>query len=175
MFKFCPACASVNIKFEENKVFRCPDCGFTYYHNVAAATGLILVSNGHIVLLERAKDPAKGKLDLAGGFIDRGEGAIEGLLRECREELNWEPEREKIKLCASFPNIYPYKNITYNTCDLFFSIEQDGLTEKDFSLQQSEVSAVHFVKLDKINFNDIAFQSAQKAIKTYLSILNNFK
>jgi ADP-ribose pyrophosphatase YjhB (NUDIX family) len=166
-FKHCPDCAGTNVVFEENKLIRCPDCGFVYYHNVAAATGLMIISDGSMALLERAKDPAKGMLDLPGGFVDPGEGAIAGLLRECREELGWTPDEKSIKLECSFANVYPYKNIMYNTCDMFFSIEQNGLCEKDFSLQISEVSAVRFIKLDKINFDDIAFVSAKRAIQTY--------
>jgi tRNA(Ile2) C34 agmatinyltransferase TiaS len=41
MFQYCPACASKNIQFGGNK-FHCPDCGFTYYHNTAAASGCVI-------------------------------------------------------------------------------------------------------------------------------------
>jgi ADP-ribose pyrophosphatase YjhB (NUDIX family) len=167
MFKYCPQCASTKIIFKEQKLFECPDCGFVYYHNTAAATGLIIVSDNKIVLLERAKEPATGKYDLPGGFVDIGEGVMEGLLRECREELNWAPDESKLKLCASFANVYPYKNIVYNTCDMFFSVEQNGLTKKDFTLQLSEVSDVHFVDIQNINYDDIAFISARRAIQQY--------
>ena len=123
MFRYCPSCASQNIRFEREKVFHCPDCGFTYYHNIAAATGCVIQAGGKVLFLVRGKEPAKGRLDLPGGFVDRGEGALEGLRRELREEIGWEPpEGAKLELFASFPNVYPYKGIVYQTCDFFFTV-----------------------------------------------------
>jgi len=182
MFKFCPACASQNIAFEEGKVFRCPDCGFVYYHNTAAATACIIVvpnSAGlsidqRLLFLIRGKEPSKGKLDLPGGFVDPGEGAIEGLYRELKEELGWTPPvpqgtpLEKIfTLFASLPNVYPYKNIPYNTCDLFFSLNAPGLREQDLCLEKDEIDGVCFLKPEEINYDDIAFDSARKAVRAF--------
>jgi ADP-ribose pyrophosphatase YjhB (NUDIX family) len=52
----------------------------------------------------RAKEPAKGKLALPGGFVNPDEGAFEGLRRECLEEISWDPGPEAFRY-ASFPNI----------------------------------------------------------------------
>ncbi|MDR2803583.1 MAG: NUDIX domain-containing protein [Treponema sp.] len=168
MFCYCPSCASKNISFENNHVFRCPDCGFVYYHNTAAAAGLIIDSGGRVMLLRRGKEPEAGRLDLPGGFIEPGEGALDGLIRECSEEIGWTPDREKIVLLSSFPNLYPYKNIVYNTCDFFFSIRADGLTKEMLCLQQEEIAGVEFIEYGKIDFDKIAFNSARAAIRLYL-------
>jgi 8-oxo-dGTP pyrophosphatase MutT (NUDIX family) len=167
MFTFCPACGSRNIQFAGNK-FHCPDCGFLYYHNTAAATGCVISTGEEIVLLVRAKDPAKGKLDLPGGFVDPGEGAFEGLRRECREELGWDPG-PNCTLFASFPNVYPYKNITYNTCDLFFTITVPGLKPADFTLEEQEIGGVRFVRPRDIRLEDLAFDSTRRAIRAFLN------
>jgi ADP-ribose pyrophosphatase YjhB (NUDIX family) len=177
MFKYCPSCASQNIRFEKNKVFRCPDCGFTYYHNIAAATGCVITvpdSPPRIMFLVRGKEPAKGKLDLPGGFVDLGEGALDGLIRELREEIGWAPPQgesmtKNVRLFASFPNVYPYKNIVYNTCDLFFTCSAPGLEEGDLHLQESEVAGVRFLKNSEINYDDLAFDSTRRAIKTFIA------
>jgi ADP-ribose pyrophosphatase YjhB (NUDIX family) len=167
MFRYCPICGSSDIRFEEGKVFRCP-CGFVYYHNTAAATGCI-ISVGHTVLfLVRGKEPAKGKLDLPGGFVDPGEGAFEGLRRELREELGWEPPAETaISLFASFPNIYPHKNILYNTCDLFFTLEAPDLNEENFHLEAEEVAGVRFIRPEDLNLDDLAFDSTRQALHAF--------
>ncbi|MCL2244258.1 MAG: NUDIX domain-containing protein [Treponema sp.] len=189
MFKYCPSCSSEKIIFNEGKVFRCPDCGFTYYHNIAAATGCIIsVPEGdsstessrgeRLVFLVRGKEPAIGKLDLPGGFVDIGEGVLEGLYRELREEIGWTPPvpagRDGLasifKLFASFPNIYEYKGIKYNTCDLYFSMNAPGLTLEDLRLEQSEIAAVHFLKQEEIDFDQFAFESTRQAVKLYLNI-----
>ena len=173
MFKYCPSCASQKITFNGRSFF-CPDCGFTYFHNTAAASGCVIEIDGRIVLLVRAREPSLGKLDLPGGFVDPGEGIIEGLARELREELGWEPPVPAgssppaiFRLFASFPNRYPYKNIMYNTCDVFFAIDVPGLTEKDFRLETAEISGIHFLKPEEINPDDLAFESTRRAMAAY--------
>ena len=168
MFKYCPGCASENIRFERARVFRCPDCGLTYYHNTAAATACIVRTDAGLLFLTRRKDPGKGMLDLPGGFIDPGEGAMEGLRREFSEELGLDFKPEEFKLFASFPNIYPYKNFKYNTCDLFFYLDAPALTEKDLQLEESEVSGVQFIKAEKLDMERIAFESVKKAVRVYI-------
>jgi 8-oxo-dGTP pyrophosphatase MutT (NUDIX family) len=173
MFQYCPSCASKNIAFN-GKRFRCPDCGFTYYHNTAAATGCVIQSGERVMLLVRGKEPAMGKLDLPGGFVDPGEGALEGLLRELREELGWEPPippeqtlAEFFTLFASFPNVYPYKNIVYNTCDMFFTISVPGISEKDLRLQTGEIAGVRFVLPGEIKDEELAFDSTRRAMAAF--------
>jgi ADP-ribose pyrophosphatase YjhB (NUDIX family) len=168
MFKYCPACASQKIVLDGHR-FHCPDCGFVYYHNTAAATGCVIrVAGGKILLLVRGRDPSKGKLDLPGGFVDPGEGALEGLSRELREEIGWDiPPNIEPRLFASFPNIYPYHDIIYNTCDLFFTIDVSALTEKDLHLEEAEVGGMVFLNPVEIKDNDLAFDSTRKAIQAY--------
>jgi ADP-ribose pyrophosphatase YjhB (NUDIX family) len=172
MFRYCPACGSPEIRFEGGKVFRCP-CGFVYYHNTAAATGCVISVGDKILFLVRGREPARGKLDLPGGFVDPGEGALEGLRRELREEIGWEPPRpdaEAFSLFASFPNVYPYKNIPYNTCDLFFTLSAPGLTEKDLRLAEDEIAGVRFVRPEDLDLEDLAFESTRRAIRAFAEL-----
>ena len=185
MFAFCPACASRKISFEENKVFRCPDCGFVYYHNTAAATGCLISvpepnESGRrpgekLVFLVRGRDPARGKLDLPGGFVDPGEGVLEGLYRELREEIGWTPPvpegaglTQVFTLFASFPNVYPYKGVKYNTCDMYFSVSAPGLTLQDLRREQAEIDEVRFLRPEEINYDEIAFDSTRRAVQAYI-------
>ena len=184
MFRYCPRCSSQNIRFEQEKVFRCPDCGFVYYHNTAAATGCIIVVPGsnaedpRLMFLVRGKEPMAGKLDIPGGFVDPGEGALEGLYRELKEEIGWVPPvpentpLEKVfTLFASFPNKYPYKNITYNTCDMFFSLNAPELREQDLCLEKAEISGVRFLKPGEVNYDELAFDSTRKAVRMFVKNL----
>jgi 8-oxo-dGTP pyrophosphatase MutT (NUDIX family) len=166
-------------------MFTCPDCGFTYYHNTAAATACIVRTDGGLLFLVRSKEPARGKLDLPGGFVDPGEGAMDGLRREFVEELGWDPlaaarglangfaaesgtKTRGFTLFASFPNKYPYKNIPYNTCDLFFYIDAPSLTKKDLQLETAEIAEVRFIRPRDLNYDDMAFESTKRAVKAYL-------
>jgi ADP-ribose pyrophosphatase YjhB (NUDIX family) len=167
MFQFCPACGSRNIAFD-GRSFHCPDCGFVYYHNTAAATGCVIESGGLVVFLVRGHEPSRGKLALPGGFVDPGEGAMEGLRRELREEIGWEPSAgADIRLFASFPNVYPFKGIVYNTCDMFFTVEAPGLSKKDLHPAQGEVAGIRFLKPGDVKSEDLAFDSTRRAISAF--------
>ena len=119
-------------------------------------------------MLVRAKDPASGKLDFPGGFVDPGEGALEGLKRECREELGWEPDGD-FSLFASFPNIYSYRGISYNTCDLFFTTQAPKLRIEDLKLDKEENLEARFVDPRLVHPDDLAFDSTKKAIEAYIT------
>jgi 8-oxo-dGTP pyrophosphatase MutT (NUDIX family) len=178
-------CASKKIIFADSKVFHCPDCGFVYYHNTAAATGCVIsvpeTDGGgfpaeRIMFLVRGKEPAQGKLDLPGGFVDPGEGVLEGLYRELREEIGWAPPvpdgaqlTEIFTLFASFSNVYPYKKIKYNTCDLYFYLHAPNLREQDLRLERGEITAVRFLKPEDIEYTEIAFDSTRRAVRAYLA------
>ena len=180
MFTFCPSCASRKITFEKDRLFRCPDCGFHYYHNTAAATGCLIrvpdPSGEKLVFLVRGKEPSQGKLDLPGGFVDPGEGVLDGLYRELQEEIGWTPPvpeganlTQVFTLFASFPNVYPYRGINYNTCDMYFTVSAPGLSPQDLRLEQAEINGVRFLKPEEINYDEIAFESTRRAVRAYLS------
>jgi len=176
MFQYCPSCGEKGIRLERNK-FSCPSCGFVYFHNTAAATGCVIQAGERIVMLVRGREPGMGKLDLPGGFVDPGEGILEGLLRELREELSWEPPilpgqslADVFKLFASFPNVYLYKNIPYNTCDVYFTVSAPGLLEKDLKAEADEITEIRFLRPGEIDLNDMAFESTRRAIEAFKKI-----
>jgi len=196
MFNFCPSCSSKKITFTEGKFFLCPDCGFTYYHNIAAATGCLIsvpeVEAGvdltdilrgklpeKLVFMIRGKEPAAGKLDLPGGFVDAGEGVFEGLYREMREEMGWMPPvpegkilSDVFRLFASFPNVYEYKGINYNTCDMYFYVQAPGLRPEDLHPEPGEIAGIVFLKPEEIDYSQFAFPSTVRAVKFYLNNLD---
>ena len=70
-FSYCPRCGSAHFEVHNIKSKQCADCGFVYYFNPSSATvALIENERGELLVCRRAKDPAKGTLDLPGGFID---------------------------------------------------------------------------------------------------------
>lgn len=171
-FNVCPKCQSRNIQYKDNRKWLCQDCGFDLYNNVAAAVGLIIEDiDGSVILEVRAKEPRKGFLALPGGFCDQDESAEEACFRECKEETGVEPSA--IKYIASFPNTYIYKDITYKTCDLFFTATFENLSSKiidQMKGQESEVvnfQSVKITSLEDIQNLPIAFESGKKALSQW--------
>jgi len=176
-FNMCPMCGSKKIENHKNKKWLCPECGFDLYCNVAAAVGVIIYDKHHNVLFEvRAKDPQKGFLALPGGFVDADESAEDAVVRECREEIGVEVTGVKF-LCTN-PNTYIYKNITYKTCDMFFTAELpeefETIEEYIKTLKAEESEVTDFVSKKIITENDIenlplAFNSAKMTLRKFIS------
>ena len=168
-FKFCPECGGRNVSSPKGRKWLCADCGFELYNNVASAVGLIIRNKeGRILLEKRAKEPRRGFLAFPGGFVDPDETAEEAAFRECFEEIGVKPAA--LRYIGSEPNTYEFKAITYKTCDLFF--EAVLPPDVEFKIQESEVQAVDFVKIESendIEKTPLAFESAKKILKLWLS------
>ena len=169
-FNYCPDCGSKTISTEmDGRKWKCPECGFTLYNNVASAVGLVIInSRGEILLEKRAKEPRKGYLALPGGFVDPEESLEEAALRECREEIGGEVS--SMKYIASFPNAYEYKNIVYKTCDVFFEAQLSSDVELKY--QQSEVTDIVWMPCStekEIEAIPLAFDSARQTLLKRIS------
>ncbi|GAY31403.1 bifunctional NMN adenylyltransferase/Nudix hydrolase [Bacteroidaceae bacterium] len=119
LFRYCPRCGSTRFGSHDSRSKCCADCGFTYYHNASTATvAVIFDSHGRLLVTRRAFDPARGTLDLPGGFVDPGESVEEGLRREVREETGGEVA--EAAYLFSLPNIYLFSGMEVHTADMFF-------------------------------------------------------
>jgi len=161
-FRYCPSCGSREIAFDGVKEFRCPACSFTYFHNTAAAVGVILAYGEQVVLIKRSREPAKGKLDLPGGFIEPDETAEEALRREIKEELSI--DLGALKYLGSYPNTYEYAGVTYKTCDLFFSSSVDTLPAV---FDKTEIEELVLMHPSDIPDDQIAFESGRMWLRHY--------
>ena len=118
-FGYCPACGSSHFEEHNVKSKQCADCGFTYYANPSSATAAFIVrEDGCLLVARRGKEPARGTLDLVGGFVDMEETAEEGMLREISEETGMQLSNPEYLF--SIPNLYDYSGMTIHTLDMFF-------------------------------------------------------
>jgi len=161
-FKFCPSCASTHFTFPDNRRFFCDDCGFTYYHNIAAAVAIVFTFEDKVLFTVRNVDPDKGKWDLPGGFIDPNETAEEAAYREIKEELGIEISNSDLKYITTSPNNYLYKNVPYRTMDIFYECE---LTSDVIKVEaEDEIQELIWVKRAEIDLKKIGFVSIRKVI-----------
>jgi mutator protein MutT len=118
-WRYCPVCGSPHWEKNSVKSMKCHSCGFEYFINPSAANAaFILNDEDKLLVVRRKKEPAKGTLDLPGGFADAGETAEEGVVREVKEETNLDVT--EVKYLFSYPNIYLYSNVELPTQDIFF-------------------------------------------------------
>ena len=165
---FCPKCGHQTLLWNQVSKFSCSNCDFAMYQNVAAAVAVLIKYRGKYLFTRRSKDPQKGFLDLPGGFTDPEESSGDTCARELKEELNLEINPEHIKYLGSLPNIYYYKNIKYNTLDLFYLYEMP--VEMPFKLQLDEISETVWLDENELKLEDIAFDSQRKFLRKYFNI-----
>jgi ADP-ribose pyrophosphatase YjhB (NUDIX family) len=61
------------------------------YQNPTVVGAVIVVRDGKVLLLRRARPPRAGYWVFPGGFVELGETVREAAARECREETGVEP------------------------------------------------------------------------------------
>lgn len=159
-FRFCPRCGNGPFGPLEAPAFSCPECGFHYHFNPAVAAGVIVEDReGRLLLIRRAKEPARGLLGIPGGFVDIGETAEESALRETREETGLEVEG--LSFLGSWPNLYEWKGVTYPVVDLYFTGRtRDGSTAS----ARHEVEEVLWLRPDEIDPKALAFPTTRAAL-----------
>jgi len=161
IFRYCPKCGEGPVTPPVEPVFRCAACGFVFFFNPAAAAGAFLHDDtGRLLFLRRAKEPARGKLALAGGFIDYDETAEAGLRREIREEIGLEVGSMDY-LCSEV-NRYRYLDIDYPVVDLFFTaaVPADARPQK-----LDGVDDLCWVRPEELLLEDLAFPSIRAAFR----------
>jgi len=162
VFRFCPRCGSDKIRISSVKSKKCPDCGLDWYFNMSAAVaGLIFNDEGKLLMSVRAHEPAKGMLDLPGGFVDPGETAEDALIREIREELNL--DIEIIAYLGTFPNTYLFSGVIYHTLDLAFKCRARNLEQIQAG---DDVSGFEFVDPEHPDFERIGLSSIREMLRT---------
>lgn len=161
---FCPHCGKESLRFEQSRKWLCTECGFTLYHNVAAAVAVLIRCGGKIFFTVRAQEPKAGMLDLPGGFTDPEESGEETCSRELKEELSMDILPEKFRYLGSRPNLYTYKNITYRTLDLFY--ETDTEENGAIQLEESEISDYRWIDSGEIPYDELAFDSQKDFLKS---------
>lgn len=164
--KFCPKCGNESLKWDGEKKWSCSECDYVLFHNVAGAVAVLVKYDDEILFTRRNQDPKKGKLDLSGGFVDPKESAEETCVRELFEEMKLKVDISRLKYLASLPNIYEYKNIIYNTLDLFYEYQVDEKFE--VNLEISEISEAVWLKKEEIDLEAIAFDSQKIFLEKYL-------
>lgn len=167
LFKFCPKCGSDQFLINNEVSKKCNSCDFIYYFN--SATSIVAViqnTKGEILVSRRAKDPAKGTLDLPGGFCEMHETVEQTVIREVLEETRL--EISSLRYLFSIPNIYVYSGFEVHTMDMFFECEIN-----DFSgmKAQDDVVELLFIPKEDLNPQEFGLISIRKGVDKLQKLL----
>lgn len=164
LFRYCPKCGSRH--FEENnfKSKKCSDCGFVYYFNSSASVvAFITDAQGRLLFAERAHEPAKGTLDLPGGFVDMFETAEEAVAREIKEETGLSVAQPRY--CFTIPNVYTYSGFDVHTLDMFFEVKAD---QTEILTPADDVARLFWLSKEEIDLEKIGLLSIREGVRRRL-------
>jgi len=164
-FQYCPVCGSSHFEESNVKSKECHNCGFKYYANPSSSTvALILNSQGELLVVRRAKEPAKGTLDLPGGFVDMDETGEEGVKREVMEETSLEVT--EAKYLFSLPNKYLYSGMNIHTLDMFYICKVDDISKLKAGDDAAETM---WVPVDEIKTEQFGLRSVRHGLQMCLA------
>ena len=164
-FRYCPRCGSAHFDVNNEKSKRCGECGFVFYLNPSAAcAAFIRNEDGDLLVCRRAKEPAKGTLDLPGGFTDYNETVEQAVAREVKEELGGEVV--KTSYLFSLPNDYMYSEMNIPTMDMFFECK---LADYSRLTPADDVEEYFFLPVREINPSLFGLNSIKTAVKRWIN------
>ncbi|MDR1527950.1 MAG: NUDIX domain-containing protein [Dysgonamonadaceae bacterium] len=164
LFRYCPKCGSPRFGENNFKSKKCADCGFIYYFNASAAVAAFITDkDGQLLVAKRAHEPAKGMLDLPGGFVDLQETGEEALKREIMEETGLLIDR--LQYLFSLPNIYTYSGFDVHVLDLFYRCEIEDLSGLRAA---DDVAELFFIPVKEICPELFGLRSIRKAVEIFV-------
>lgn len=166
LFCFCPRCGDRALSPRHRGLLVCAACDLHFHINAAAAVAaLIFNHDNELLLIERLHEPARGLLDLPGGFVNYMESAENALRREVFEETNL--TLDSLSFLCSFPNQYDYRGIRYHTVDLFFLARAQDLS---VARPTDEASAIVWRAPRALTSQELAFDSVRRVLAYIASL-----
>lgn len=157
--KFCAHCGSPveqKIPTGDNRPRHvCPACGTIHYQNPRMVVGTLPTWEGLVMLCRRAIEPRHGYWTLPAGFMENGESAAEGALRETLEEA-----------CARVELIAPYTMVSVPYIDQIHVLFRAQLLDLDFAPGSESLEVKLFAEAD-IPWDELAFRSVSLTLRTF--------
>ena len=157
--KYCPMCGSTVTqeipKDDDRPRHVCHSCGNIQYENPKLVVGCIPEWAGRILFCRRDIEPQKGKWTLPAGFMENGETAADGAVRE-----TWEEARVKVRIVA------PYRVYDLPFVNQVYFMFRAQMTSPDFQTTP-ESSEVRLLREQEVPWDEIAFPVIRETLKSY--------
>ena len=164
-FQYCPRCGAADFTVDDARSMRCGHCGFVYYLNPSASVACFIRDReGRLLVVRRRCEPAKGTLDLPGGFAELDETLEEALQREVREETGL--TLRSFRYLFSLPNRYTFSGFVVHTVDAFFGGEVDSF---EGVVVADDASEAIVLALEALCPEQFGLHSIRKAVARYIS------
>ncbi|MFH1814540.1 MAG: NUDIX hydrolase [Pseudomonadota bacterium] len=162
---FCADCGSKveqRVPVGDNRLRHvCPACGTIHYQNPRMVVGTLPVWEGQVLLCRRAIEPRLGYWTLPAGFLENGESAADGALRETLEEA-----------CARVALIAPYTMVSVPQIDQMHILFRAELIDTDFAPGSESLDVRLFDEAD-IPWDELAFRSVSVTLRTFFEERRN--
>lgn len=133
----------------------CTACGMIHYQNPRIVAGCIIEDAGRILLCKRAIEPCYGDWTVPAGYLEIGESAMQGAVRE-----TWEEARAKVEIVA------PYAHFDIPHIGQVYLLYRARMRSPEFSAGPESLE-VRWYDLDALPFEDLAFNAVKFCLKLY--------
>jgi len=159
---FCRRCGS-KLSSQGKYAYRCTQ-GHEIFQNAAPAVGVVLYNDrNEVVMLERAVDPGKGRLDIPGGFCDGPETVEAAIARELQEETGLTPDQYgPLEYICSGIDPYEYKGEVLSVLGVMFRAR---LNEGAQPVASDDAAAVAFIPLATMDMSSVYFPAVRGALE----------
>lgn len=162
----------MNEKYEREPVFAritpegdnreravCATCGYVAYENPKIVVGVVAAWEERILLCRRAIEPRKGFWTLPAGYLELGEAAEEGALREAWEEARVKLRIDRLLAIYSVPRISQVQLI------------YRAAMQTDEYAAGPESAETALFSWENLPWADLAFPTAGWALRHYREVL----
>jgi len=155
--RYCLKCGSelITKKVGDKPRRTCSNCNYIHFTDPKVGVGILVISEGKVLLVKRGFNPELGKWSIPAGFLDYGEDPQKAAVREVLEETNLE-----VKIFGLLDVYYNQEALTQGGASIFILYHAE--------LRQGEIRAgddaeeAAFFELSALP--ELAFSSTKEAI-----------
>lgn len=161
--RYCQLCGSSLVErliaAEGRRRYQCETCGFIHYLNPRVIAAVIIEHSGRVLLEQRAIDPGRGGWTFPGGFLELGETAAVGAVREAKEEVGLEVT------AGSLLGVYTRPDVGVVMVVYLGTSANDAAYVAD-----AESLAVRWYGIDEIPWGELAFETTTQALRDWIAV-----
>jgi len=158
--KFCPLCAAPTRETvpegDDRPRAVCTACGAIHYQNPRTVVGCLIEHDGKLLLCRRAIEPAHGLWTPPAGYLEIGESALDGAVRETHEEA-----RARVEILA------PHSYLDLPHIGQHYALYRARLAEPAFEAGPESLEVALF-DLDALPWDELAFPVIHFALRLLL-------